>query len=758
MQFLPSGPEDLNHDLVPAKNIPLTEAVRLSPAAAELDSDNVAERLDPLRLLRKYWLLLSALMILGAIGGFVSVVLSTPLYRTRLLLEVHNDTGVLPKDLTGGGGSDTQDNDINIQTQISILRSSSFLKRGADRMQSETVLPAPTGLDIFSRLRQRIHPATQDPVAAGRDGLYVATTTFDARPITRTRLIELTCESTSPDVAAQFLNSMAAEFQDDSARSRMTNAQRSSEWLAGQIEETKAKVQEAEEKLRDYVASSGNVFAGQDATLEDTRLAQLKGELAKIQAERIAKQSRYERTQKNLPPEQLAEILDDATLRGYQAKLEDLNRERAGLTTVYTAKHEKVRKIDAQIESLRNAYEAEVTSVIGRMKSDYESTLRQEKLLQAAYDGQSQRVGSEAAKAAQYNALKREVETQRQLYQQLLVEDSQVNMSSSVPVNPIAIREQAATPEYPYTPRPVLNIAFGTLLGAALAGGLVFVRERMDRSIKSPGISRRMFNAPELGVIPNLGLNGNGRRLGLPSALNGMHEDSATALATWQNRPAFVAESFRGTLASILRNQASDKSQKIVLVTSAGPAEGKTTVVQNLGIALAETGRRVLLVDGDFRRPHLHREFSLSNEWGLIDLLSEDQPLSEYRPERLGVFTGLPGLSILPNRISQHNVSKALYSPRLRTVLEMLAKRYDMILVDAPPLLSVADARIIAPLTDALILVLRCGVTARDVAMEAYQRIQDDGLTLLGTVLTDYDLSADRKRQYYYDYGNPSRS
>ncbi len=196
----------------------------------------------------------------------------------------------------------------------------------------------------------------------------------------------------------------------------------------------------------------------------------------------------------------------------------------------------------------------------------------------------------------------------------------------------------------------------------------------------------------------------------------------------------------------------------MILITSPGPAEGKTTVVQNLGIALAESGRKVLLVDADFRRPHLHRKFSLPNEWGLIDVLCDDTPLSEYSTEQLGVFTGFPGLSILPNRITQHNVSKALYSPRLRSILETLANRYDMVIVDAPPILSVADTRIVASLTDALILVLRSGVTQREAAMEAYQLIQEDGLALLGTVLTDYDLSTDRRRQYYYDYGDPSRA
>ena len=407
MQFLSSGPDDPNPDLVPAKATLFQDPVRAPQMVLNAESDGGGDKIDPARLLRKYWLLLAALMIFGAVGGFFSVVLSAPRYRSRLLVEVRNDNGNLPKDIGGGGGGESPDNnEINIETQISILRSNSFLKRGADRMQAETVPLAPAGRDIFSRLRQRIHPATQDPLQTAQTGTDVAMLTFDARPITKTRLIELTCESTSPDVAAGFLNSMAAEFQDDSSRTRMQTAQRTSEWLAAQIEDTKSKVQEAEEHLRDFVQASGNVFAGpsQDVTLEDTRLLELKGELAKIQAERIAKQARYERSQKNLPPEQLAEILEDGTLRNYQATLEGLKRDKAALETVYTPKHEKVRKVDAQIASIEKAYHDEVGSVIGRLKSDYETALRQERLLQAAYAAQSGRVGSEAGKAAQYNS------------------------------------------------------------------------------------------------------------------------------------------------------------------------------------------------------------------------------------------------------------------------------------------------------------------------------------------------------------------
>jgi succinoglycan biosynthesis transport protein ExoP len=757
MEMLFGGMGERTNQLVPYGESQMADAPPgLTPGYG--DSEESGPSFDIGGLVKRYWLLLLFLMLMGGAAGFASVVLSSPMYRARLLLEVQGGGEIMFKDNIMVGANDAN-NEVNIQTQISILHSGSFLRRGADRMQSESVPLAPTGRDIFSRLRQRLHPATQDPIENARQGLTVAVQTFDARPVTRTRLIELSCESTSPEVAAQFLNAMAAEFAEDTSRSRMQSSQKTSEWLSQQIEETKSKVQESEDHLRDFVQASGNVFV-QDSTLDDTKLAQLKGDLAKLQADRIAKQTRYELTLRN-PPETLGEILDDVVLRGYQQQIGALKRDKAVLETTYTSKHEKVRKVDAQLVLLEKQYINELNSVVKRIKNDYDAALRNETLMAAAFKGQSQRVGGEASKSAQFSALKREVETLRQMYQSLLMQSNQAGLTSSVPINPVRVVEPSTPPEAPYKPRPMLNISFGTMFGTLIAAGLVFLRERLDHSIKSPTMTRRLLNTPELGVIPNLRLNGNGVirqavRNGRDVSIEGA-DDPAGALVTWQTGPAFVAESFRGTLASILRNQAGRK-QKTILITSAGPAEGKTTVVQNLGIALAETGAKVLLVDADFRRPHLHRKFGLPNEFSMIDLVSESQPLDQYPPERFGIPTGIAGLSILPNRPTQDNVSKALYSPRLRAIFEILIQRYDTILVDAPPILHVADTRIMAPLTDALILVLRCGVTDREAALEAYRRIHEDGLSLLGTILTDYNLSAAHKRQYYYDYGEQSRA
>jgi receptor protein-tyrosine kinase len=329
-----------------------------------------------------------------------------------------------------------------------------------------------------------------------------------------------------------------------------------------------------------------------------------------------------------------------------------------------------VRQLDAQLAILEKAYQTEIHNVITRIETDYKAALNQEKLLTADYNRQAQRVGSQAAKSAQYVALRREAETLHQVYQALLMQQSEAGLSSSVPVNPIRIVESAVPPTEPFRPQPVLNISFGCLFGMLAAGGFAFLRERLDQSIRMPGLSRQLFNIPELGVIPNLAANGAGKWRSLPGSkllrVNGS-SDAAPAVVTWESGPSFITESFRGTLASILRNQGSGKPQRTILITSPGPSEGKTTVIQNLGIALAETGRRVLLVDADFRRPHLHRKFGLPSEWGLRNILSEDLPLDQYPEARMGEDTGFTGLSLLTNGSGpvQDNVSRALYSPRL---------------------------------------------------------------------------------------------
>jgi succinoglycan biosynthesis transport protein ExoP len=727
-----------------------------SPGDNDLPS---GPRVDIWLLVRKYWLLTAILLLLGAIGGVVSVVFSSPMYDARLTLEVKSVNESWIKNSLDGGSLEA--NDVNIQTQVNILRGGTFLRRGADRVRSEIMPLAPMGRGIFSRLRERFRPATRDPIENARIGLDLAMATFDARPVTRTRLIELSCDSTSPDVAAHFLNAMAAEFVADTSQAHAQSSQKTSDWLSGQIEDTKSKLQDAQQRLRGFVQASGNLFAGQEAaTLADVELNHAKTALAEIQSQRIATQTRYEQSLR-VAPESLPEVQGDPTLHADQEKISSLKQERAGLLVTLTPKNEKVQLVDAKITQLEQAYQQQLAIVLKKIRDDYDAARREEQHRAEYYAAKSQHAGAEAGKASQYNELKREVETLQQMYQTLLAQSNQVGLSNSVPINPMRIVEPSTPPAAPYKPKPMLNLTFGMVFGLAISVGLIFLRERMDPSVRAPGSARSFLNTPELGVIPNLYLEGAPRPAleGGGSNLTRVTDDSTTALTTWRNSPPFVTESFRGTLASILRAQPHGRGHTVLLITSPGPAEGKTTVVQNLGIALAETGRKVLLLDGDFRRPHLHKRFRLSNDHSLIDLLSEGTSLPSYDPKQLCQSTGIPGLFVIPNRPTDNHVAKALYSPRLRAIFQQFREAFDMVIVDAPPFLHLADARIMAPLTDAAVLVLRSGSTSREHAIEAHRRMREDGLLLLGTVLTAWDASTAymKRNYYYYDYADDDR-
>jgi capsular exopolysaccharide synthesis family protein len=396
--------------------------------------------------------------------------------------------------------------------------------------------------------------------------------------------------------------------------------------------------------------------------------------------------------------------------------------------------------------------------VVNRIRNDYEIALRQEKSLTSAYASQSQRVTAIGGKAAQYNALKREVETLRQMYQSLLMQANQTGMTNSVPVTPIRLVDPSSPAREPYQPVPVVNISFGAVAGLVLAGGIVFLREKLDSRVKSPGLSRVILNAPELGVIPSTGLDHQ------PKGLLGKLRKDETVhngkgeIGFWEGHPSVLAESFRGTLASLLRTKDEfGRPPQVALVTSSSPGEGKTMIAANLGIALAETGRRILLVDGDFRRPRLHQIFRMANERSLMDLLQDDTPVTAYPVDELGMATPFEGLFLLPNRLGRGNITQALYSPRLPEVIGRLREHYDMILIDSPPVLHLADARIVAKLVDGVILVIRAGKTDREVAVEAYRRICEDGFSLIGTVLNDWNPAGARQHYYYYSYSQTDK-
>jgi succinoglycan biosynthesis transport protein ExoP len=319
-------------------------------------------------------------------------------------------------------------------------------------------------------------------------------------------------------------------------------------------------------------------------------------------------------------------------------------------------------------------------------------------------------------------------------------------LASAIPQSDIRIVNFATPALQPYKPNLPLNFAIGAFGAFLLAAGWTLFREQTNAAIHFPGEAGQYLSVPELGAIPEAG--NHGLRLS-----RWRESDGACAVerAAFDQRFSPLAEAFRATLASILSTGNGSEASRLIVITSAQPMEGKTTVVSNLGIALAEISHRVLLIDGDMRRPRLHKVFEQVNSWGLSDVLREKNAIEELPVEALVRKTPVPHLYLLPSGASTDNIFGLLYSGRLERLLPRFREEFDYVLIDAPPCLEFADARIMARYAETILLVIRAGCTGRQTTQTAVRRLLLDGISVLGVVLNRWTplRSSDR---YAYGY------
>jgi capsular exopolysaccharide synthesis family protein len=676
--------------------------------------------------------------LLGLVAGVAVGLIQVPVYRSRALLEIQDSTNQISRTADSGGPGTAAD----IQTQVAILQSATLIKRVAAKLQVNppSILAAETD---HSPARSR---ALNPPgVTAREDALQMAQNHVKARAVGQTRIIEVLVDSTDPTVASTFANALTAQFIEQNMEARLETTHHAGQWLQRQHEDMRVNLERSEKALQRYARRAGLITAGGETNLSEEKLRQLQAALSAAQAERVEKQSRFEMAQV-AQPQALPDVLNDATLRQYQTNLTDLRRQRAELSTTLTPEHAKVRRVDAQISTLESALENQRTAIVVRLRNEYQEAQRREKLLAAAYENQTQVVTDQAGNGVQYNLLRRKVDSNRQLYASMLQRVQQAKVASALRGSNVCVVDEAEIPTAPYKPKISLNAALGLLAGLFVGIGFVLVRELVDPTVQSSGDLGLYLNLPKLGVIPSVTTashiwfaSGKRRKLIGPSCLTG-NDTSAAAerveLVTWQNKPSGVADSFRSVLTSILFASRTGTRRRVLVLTSPGPGEGKTTVASNLGIALAELGQIVLLIDADLRKPRLHQIFDLSNACGLSGLLQEDllSRLATMLQE-----THVAGLFVLPAGPVPAAATSLLYSTNFVDLVNRLGAEFDTILIDTPPMLQMPDARVIGRLADSVILVIRAGQTTRDSAQAVCQRLADDGTPVMGLVLNGFD-------------------
>jgi polysaccharide biosynthesis transport protein len=334
-------------------------------------------------------------------------------------------------------------------------------------------------------------------------------------------------------------------------------------------------------------------------------------------------------------------------------------------------------------------------------------------------------------------------DVRRQVYDAMEQKAYHARLASSLPLTNIRLVSPAAPPAVPEKPNVPLNLAIGTIGGLVLAVACIMLQEQRKPVLRVPGEAGTYLELPELGAIPQAN-HWTPAAMFFPGPRNGTVGVERAAL----EEQTGLSESFRATVASILSAQRGGEQPRVLLVTSALPMEGKTTIVSNLGIALAAISSKVLLIDGDMRRPRLHKLFDEANSWGLSDLLREKNAVDELPLEVLAKKTSVPHLYLLPSGTSTGNIFGLLHSGRMARLLPLFRKEFDYILVDAPPCLEFADARIMARYTEELLLVVRADHTDRRTVQTAVQRLRFDGIPLMGVILNRSDPAADDPYAY----------
>ena len=717
------------------------------------------------RLIRRRKGALLTIALLGGLAGVVATLPQTRLFQARGSLEIqalNADFMNMRQVDPNSPAPDYTASDAYVQTQIKILQSKSLTDRVLAKMRRTGQLVPESNISPLALWLKKIgvkDPRPQEPPNPKRSGRELANS-LSVHSAGQTRVVEISADSTNPQMAADFVNTLAAEFIQQNLEARFHSSQNTGEWLTQQIDEMRTKLETSEDRLQAYARQTGLLFTSEKNNVSEEKLKQLQNDLTIAQNDRVTKQSRYEMA-RQAAPESLPDVLNDLTMRDDLTKVTELKRQLAELTSQYTPEHYKVGRVQAQIASIEAALQKQKMAILDRIGNDNQEALRREKLLSDAYAAQVRLVTKDAEKAIQYNILKREVDSNRQIYEGMLQKVKESGIAAAMRASNIRVVDPAEAPESPYKPSLPQNVALGILGGMLLGLAYVVTREQADRTIQQPGDAANYMHVPELGVIPSARLNAGGRygrRLpdgnGNGNALS-LNDRSPTAnlselITSQKSSPAF-AESFRSALLSIVYSRDGKDSQRVLVLTSSNPSEGKTTVATNLAIAFADVKRKVLLVDGDLRKPRVHDIFGLPNDVGLSDLLQGKVSLDTPRN---GVIhtTASKNLFILTSGASCSDSTVMLYADRLRELIERFRGEFDIVILDTPPMLQIPDARVMGRLADSVILVVRSGKTTQDAIVASRERLTEDGTHVLGVILNDWDPRSSSNGYYgYYD-------
>jgi polysaccharide biosynthesis transport protein len=560
-------------------------------------------------------------------------------------------------------------------------------------------------------------------------------------PLKESRVVAVSYESVNPDDAARIVNALVNNYIEFIFREKYDFTKQASGFMETQLEDLKGKMEKSQQALIDYERRNVliNVGGDKNASMTDQRLQDLGREVTAAESDRVAKQSIYDLARSQENHGQIGIIVQNELLQRLEEKAADLRGTYLDASAQYGPNYPKVVRLHDQVVEMQSTIDKQREQAVRKVENEYKAAVAREALLKTSLAKQQGDVGRENQLMIDHNILKREFDTNQQLYENLLTRLKDASISAGFQATKIHVIDSATPPPAPVRPNKPRNILAGILGGLILGVSLGFTQEALDRSVRSTEEAERLSNAPALAVIPVDRASHRQKQVPAGSGVVG--------LAVLRRPSSSLAESFRSLRTAVLLSTAPHPPQTL-LVTSAQVGEGKTSTALNLAIAFAQRGGPILIIDADLRRPARARSLGIPNEKGLSSFLTGAHSLDEV----LISYERVPNLWVMPAGPRPPDPAELLSSHMMESTLKGLTKRFTQIIIDSPPLLLVTDAVVLSVLTDGVIVVIASGTTERGALVRSHRLLENAGARILGIVLNKVDKRFDA---YYGSYYGP---
>lgn len=699
------------------------------------------------RILLKRRRLIIGCLIAAIILAILKTLVSTPLYRATTVIQIEkpNQQVVREGELTAPSYGNW-DPDF-LSTQVGLLRSHTLAERvvdelGIDQTTLNGLRPQGWMQRLSTLLRPNENQATAvtdepDPLPMPQDeaqekriralAIAMIKRGLSIQPRTNSRLVDIAYTSTEPRFSARVADAIADGYIASEVDRRFGVGAYAKTYLEEQLAIAKSRLEDSERALVEFAQRESLVNIDNGSSLVERNLTDLNTSLAQAQSERIRAQSRWSLAQSGQPLPQ--DVLATSLVPTLRQQLAELKRTYQEKLQIFKPEYPEMLQLKGQMQELEQQIAAEYSAARAALKAEYSAAVSNEQMLKDKLSALRNETLDTDNRSINYNILKREADTNRQLYDSLLQRYKQVSVASDIRPNHISIIDRAQIPAAPFKPNLILNLLIALALGSGLGIALAILREFLDDALKNPEDIEQQLGQPVLGIIPKL------------SARQTLGKEASNP------RSAF-SEAYRSTRTA-LQFSTDHGTPKVLLITSTEPGEGKSTSALALARNFAQLGKRVLLIEGDLRDPTLHKTLVLPPGKGLSNLLAGGNRLEDAL-----IRDSHGGPDILLAGPLPPNPAELLAGLRLRVLFDIVLNRYDQIIIDGPPVMGIADSLLLAHAGNAAtLLVVKAGRTRIRHAQATIKRLMTARTRLLGVLLTQYEIKA--ANYGYYAYGAP---